>query len=302
MTEPLRIDVCICTFRRSSVVAAMESVSSQAELHGARLRVIIADNDDTPSARSEVLATAKRLGLDATYVHAPARNISVARNACLEASRAPLLAFLDDDEVADPVWLSQLVGTLDEQDADIVFGPVHAIYPANAPAWLKDHDFHSMDVVVLKDGVIRTGYTSNCLIRTEVIGQARFDLRLGQSGGEDTEFFFRLHQAGARLARASQAIVREPVAPSRQSLKWLLKRSFRAGQTHGRLLRASHGSRLNKLAGASLKLLYCAALAGLSVWSKVRFRRALIRGALHAGATAHLLGARDVAIYGESPS
>jgi hypothetical protein len=48
------------------------------------------------------------LSLDCLYVHAPARNISIARNACLDAADAPLIAFIDDDETAtgehDDLW------------------------------------------------------------------------------------------------------------------------------------------------------------------------------------------------------
>jgi glycosyltransferase involved in cell wall biosynthesis len=52
----------------------------------------------------------------------------VARNACLDAATAPLVAFIDDDQVASPEWLVALVGTLESSNADVVLGPVQAVY------------------------------------------------------------------------------------------------------------------------------------------------------------------------------
>ena len=65
--------------------------------------------------------------LDGVYLHAPARNISIARNACLEAASAPLVAFIDDDEIARPGWLAGLVADMDAPNADVVFGKVAAL-------------------------------------------------------------------------------------------------------------------------------------------------------------------------------
>jgi succinoglycan biosynthesis protein ExoM len=64
-----------------------------------------------------------------------ARNISVARNACLDAATAPLVAFIDDDEVASPEWLVALVGTWESSNADVVLGPVQALYGARLCGW-----------------------------------------------------------------------------------------------------------------------------------------------------------------------
>ena len=93
------VDVCVCTFRRPSVARLLASLASQDLPAATHLRVIVADNDDIPSARETVMRAFADLGLEGVYLHAPARNISIARNACLNAARATLVAFIDDDEV-----------------------------------------------------------------------------------------------------------------------------------------------------------------------------------------------------------
>lgn len=291
------IDICICTFRRPGLAQTLQSIAEQGEF---QVRVVVADNDETPSAEDLVRREAHRLNLRCHYLHAPARNISVARNACLDAAHAPLVAFLDDDEIAVRGWLSALVTRLNQGDADVVFGPVQAVYDPTAPAWLREGDFHSTRVVVLPDHSVQTGYAGNCLMRAEVIGDERFDLSLGVSGGEDTEFFFRLCRKGARLVEAPEAIAYEPVSKAREKFTWLLKRSFRSGQTHARILLSSGAKRLPSAVLTAAKFAYCVAAAAFFAWRPLLARRSLIRGALHAGATARLLGAQDVSIYGRA--
>lgn len=300
MSDAQTIDVCLCTFRRPSVALTLQSIARQKLGPGLRMRVIVADNDETDSARKRVEGEARALGLELIYRHAPARNISIARNACLEAADNPLCAFIDDDEIAPPHWLQALFDARSALQADVVFGPVKALYGPEAPRWMARADLHSFGPVVLAGGEVRTGYTSNCLMRREAIGQARFDPDLGQSGGEDTDFFYRLFKAGLRLGEAQAAVLEEPVAPHRARLAWLLERSFRSGQTHARLLRQDGSGRLSASLTAAVKALACAGLVLANLPRPGRAAAQLIRGALHVGVVASLLGAHDLKIYGRA--
>src|SRR5262245_65678342 len=63
----------------------------------------------------------------------PRPGISHARNAGVAASRGFYVAFLDDDEVASPLWLASLLAAMREYATDIVVGPVRPAYPAGVP-------------------------------------------------------------------------------------------------------------------------------------------------------------------------
>jgi GT2 family glycosyltransferase len=71
----------------------------------------------------------------AKYVrHARPAGINVARNAGVQASSAPLIAFLDDDVFAPPGWLAAIVaGAARHADADALGGPVRAVFEGPAP-------------------------------------------------------------------------------------------------------------------------------------------------------------------------
>ena len=50
----MRVDIVMCTFRRPQVVETIRSIGQQRGTEGLSLRLVVADNDDTDSARALV--------------------------------------------------------------------------------------------------------------------------------------------------------------------------------------------------------------------------------------------------------
>ncbi|MET3519760.1 glycosyltransferase [Mesorhizobium abyssinicae] len=297
------IDICVCTFRRPELADTLRSIAAMDRPAGFEIGVVVADNDDQPSAQPLVKALAQELKLPIRYRHAPARNISIARNACLDASVSDLVAFIDDDETASVRWLAELVATAEASGATAVLGPVRARYGSDAPAWMRKGDFHSTLPVWVR-GEIRTGYTCNVLLRTSEasLRGRRFSLARGQTGGEDTEFFDTMVRDGGRIAFAPDALVEEVVPHARAAFDWLRRRRFRFGQTHGHLI--GHGAsgirRVAQVGLASAKAAYCFAMAALTAISPVRRNRSVLRGIMHVGVVSGLVGVREIRQYGLS--
>lgn len=292
------IDVLLCTFRRPSLADAIASLAAQELPPGVTMGVIVADNDDAPSAEGLLREAAKGFPHPLAYLHAPARNISVARNACLDRALAPWVAFLDDDETAPPGWIAALWRAAQASGADAVFGPALAAYPTDAPAWISSRDYHS-NRPERRGGLVATGHTCNALLRwggTPWEG-LRFDLARGTSGGEDTAFFFAAARLGARYAEAPEAVVHEPVEPSRLTFGWLARRRFRMGQSYASSESGAAGrARLGAMAVG--KALACGGAAALMLPSKERRNFWLLRGALHAGVVAGCLSLPEPRAYG----
>lgn len=294
----MKIDVCICTFRRPFVIETLKSIEAAAVPEGAELRVIVIDNDDSPTAKERVSETGAKMARPVHYKHAPGANISIARNAGLDAADGDWVAFLDDDEVVEPDWLTALVARQKETNADAVFGHSRANYGSDAPAWIIKGDFHSQ-FAAPRGNEVETGHTCNALLRW---GDApwraeRFALERGRSGGEDTEFFFRLRQMGARYAIADDSIVSEDVPPARLTLGWLLRRRFRIGQSYAA---SAHGlpAKAKLLMLAAAKSAYSFLRAGLAFGAQDRRAFWLMRGTMHAGVCAGCLNLRQRALYG----
>ena len=290
MRPSVNIAVCICTYRRDSVVDAIRSVAAQGLPDGLGIRIVVADNDDLPSARERVLGAGSEVAV--TYVHAPARNISVARNACLAAAREDYIAFMDDDETAPPDWIANLWACIGRTEADAVFGPARAVYPAGTPDWIRQNDFLS-NLPQERSGVVETGHTCNVLMRRSDL---RFRVDLGRSGGEDTDYFFRLRRRGFRFAICETASVYEAADPRRLRLGWLIERRFAEGRHYGA---AAVQGPMRLLAGSMAKATYSTLRAlphlinppGLAFWG--------LRAVFHAGLCAGALwGASGRRAYG----
>jgi succinoglycan biosynthesis protein ExoM len=286
------VSICICTYRRPSVIAAIESVASQSVAGAPTPPIIVVDNDVVPSAKAAVDTFRERNNLDLTYIHAPAQNISVARNAGLDAVTTRWIAFIDDDERADPDWLASLYGA--RHGVAAVFGSSVAIYPEHTPAWIRMADYHS-NRVPDTPRPINTGYTSNALIDLDFLRsqRLRFDPALGRSGGEDSILFHAMFSAGGVLGYAPDAVVYEDVAPSRINLAWIGTHRFRAGQTYAMMFRRFDLAAYRRLRWrAPLKIGACAAMFTLTAIWPSRAMWWLVRGIFHCGTLSFALGAR----------
>ena len=292
------IDIAICTYQRAHLADTLRAVGSLAVDPSWDVRVLVADNDAAPTAQAVVESAV--LPFPLRYLHAPAQNISIARNACLETARGHYIAFLDDDEIPAQCWLAALIATATDAGADVVLGPVKARYSDGCAEWIRQGDFHS-SIPSFTNGRVVSGGTGNVLLRRAALGANRFRPALGRSGGEDTAFFKELETIGARFAIANDAVVHEAVPPARETLRWLLNRRFRYGETHGMLLRESaqgYAGRLRHVLPAIAKTLFCAAMMALHLPARHRAHSWGLRGALHAGVAARLLRPVKEAAHG----
>ena len=291
--RPIEVAVCICTLRRpSSLLVAMESVVQQELPSGVQFKMIVVDNDRTPTAQFVVDAVRARADFPVEYRHCPGENISIARNAALDAATESWLAFLDDDERASPRWIADLVAA--RAHAQAVFGPCEAVYREDAPAWMRRGDFHS-NRIAAPHAAIETGYTSNVLIDMSFVRRhgLRFDVSLGRSGGEDTIFFHAMRRLGAVLAYAPGAAVYEEVATARTNAGWITRRKYRAGQTYALMLRRFSPRRyaLSKWT-SPLKIAACAIASAACAFDQTKARWWMMRGVFHVGVLSFALGAR----------
>jgi len=294
------ISICICTYRRPSVITAIESVASQSLANAPMPPIIVIDNDIVPSAKAAVDAYREKYHLNLLYRHAPAQNISVARNAALDAVTTRWLAFIDDDERAAAGWLAALYKA--RHGAAAVFGNCVALYPAGTPSWIRAGDYHSSRVPD-DQRPINTGYTSNALIDNDFLRRhkLRFDLALGRTGGEDSILFHAMFRAGGVLAYARDAVVYEDVVPSRINLSWIAKHRFRAGQSYAMMFRQFDFTAYRRMAwSAPLKVFTCAVMFALTAVRPSLAMWWLVRGLFHLGILTIALGATVYQEYAPS--
>ena len=254
------VAVCILTYRRPQGLAdAVASVARQRLPEATQLSVIVVDNN--PAATAE--ATLARAGIprpaNLIVVHEPTPGVAAARNRALDAAAehgADDVAFLDDDDVAEPDWLAALLATRTRFGADVVAGPALPAFTHTPPAWVtRGGYFTPRD---RPEGTPLDGAaTHNVLIARDVLRrtEVRFDTRLHTAGGEDTVFFAELHAHGARMVWSAHARVHETIPPHRTTARWLWRRWLTYGRSE--LLRrekvGAHGARRGRFAWTGLR-------------------------------------------------
>ncbi len=88
-----RVDICVCTYRRPYLEETLRSLAALELPAWLTARVVVADNDTQPSARALVETVSAALPFEVRYVHCPASNISLARNASSSTRSAWYSAF-----------------------------------------------------------------------------------------------------------------------------------------------------------------------------------------------------------------
>ena len=182
MTSP-ELSVCICTFRRNHVYNTISSIIEQHPID-CTYEIVVADDDPEGFAADIVKSISKNTNVPVRYIRSGSKNVSAARNACLEAARGLWIVFIDDDETAEPGWLNAILDVRNRFEADIVKGFVRAAYPLGAAKAVVKWDPYTRDYGA--DGEIAQELaTGNVLFRRTLLerSKVRFDLRRGATGG-----------------------------------------------------------------------------------------------------------------------
>ncbi|MBX3190057.1 MAG: glycosyltransferase [Labilithrix sp.] len=231
--------IIILTYRRPEDLAiALESTGAQRL--GDPFEVIVVDNSPEGSAQTQVERFAATASHRVIYVSEKTPGISSARNAGLGVARGELIAFLDDDQVADPEWLERMIAAQRANDAEAVFGWVEPYTKVEAPPYAEiffdplSRRFEIPSGRVPPKLIAKLG-TNNSLFRASALdGKKTFDPTLNLTGGEDSAVIKKIAERGGTLVWCKEGRVREHVPPDRLRLGFLLERRFSSGQLRSR--------------------------------------------------------------------
>lgn len=232
-SSPPRVAVCIPTCRRPGSLANTLRTLSAQQLRkhpDLSVRVCVSDNDPRGSAEETVTAARNTLPWPIAYEVEPRVGISHNRNRLVRMSNdADFIAFIDDDQEAEPQWLDELVDAQQQTGGDAIIGglgmafevapPRHLVFAYRRPEPRED-------LMRVPAKIFRTG---NLLLRRSLLSEDPFDPSFGLTGGEDQFLARQLHRQGARFHWAGAARVHEVYPSSRVNLGWLLRRMYRTG-------------------------------------------------------------------------
>jgi glycosyltransferase involved in cell wall biosynthesis len=249
MMDAPKISVLVCTYNRSKTLGvAIESIAVQSLPQSIKWEIAVVDNNSTDQTRQVVQDLQRRYPDLIRYVFEPKQGISNARNAGIAEAKGEILAFLDDDESADPDWLQSLTANLHTGEWAGAGGRVLPPADFSPPQWLLTKRSIASGPLAtfdlgLEPGVLREpAFGANMAFRKEVferLGGFRTDLgRSGQSmiSNEDTEFGRRVLAGGFRLRYEPGAVTYHPVEENRLKKQYFLDWWFNKGRSDVREL------------------------------------------------------------------
>lgn len=304
----ISVSICTATYRRPALLRELLESLATHDFTGLDVELVVADNDREGTGLAVVEELRERLPFPVVTRLVERPNISLVRNALVEAAGGELVLFIDDDETPVPGWARAHVAALERYGADAVIGPVLPRYGDDIPAWVREGGFFEpRDHVSGEVLPPHRTYSGNTLVRASLLRDipGPFDVEFGLTGSEDTLMFWDLTERGGKVVWCEDAAIRESVPADRATEPWLVRRAYSGGQNFVRLeTHRLHGAdRLRRAAvlaaSALVRLVVAAALtAVLTVLarlrpslraSRVRWRQVL---AAQRGKLTGLLGAR----------
>src|SRR6202022_4391827 len=109
----MNITVILCTYNRAhSLSKALESAANLAVPSSIAWEVLVVDNNSNDETPKIVEQFSSRYPTLFRYLFQPPPGKSHALNSGIQAACGNILAFMDDDVIVDPSWLSNLTTVL----------------------------------------------------------------------------------------------------------------------------------------------------------------------------------------------
>jgi glycosyltransferase involved in cell wall biosynthesis len=189
---------------------------------------------DSASEDSRVQAIAQRYG--ARYLREPRPGLSRARNRGATGCQTDIVAYLDDDSIPEPDWLSNLAPEFEdprvmavvgrtvpltlETEAERLYASING-YEASRPRLVVERDTPQWFEMANWGGIGDGGNMAFRRLAFEV--WPGFDERLGRGaplfGGEEHNAFFCLLDRGYRVVYTPQALVQHPYPRTLEELR-----------------------------------------------------------------------------------
>ncbi|WP_436344702.1 glucosyl-dolichyl phosphate glucuronosyltransferase [Natronorubrum sp. FCH18a] len=234
------VSVVLCTYSLDTYDDFREAATSVLEQTYGEVELVVVV-DGVEAVYERVLEDFG--GRDDVVVHCNDENrgLLASRNRGVELASGDVVAFLDDDAVADEAWLESLVDAYDEENAIAAGGKMTPRWVAGEPDFLPEEFYWLVGVThrgfADGEGEVRNTFGSNISFRRDVFQTlGGFDTNIGGRKGDrnlqggETELCARMQREyGRGVWYVPDAAVEHKVFEYRTDPTWLLERAFWQG-------------------------------------------------------------------------
>jgi glycosyltransferase involved in cell wall biosynthesis len=196
------ISIVVCTFNRADMLrGALASLFNLATDGAFTYEIVVIDNASTDATPAAIAAAAAESPAPLRGVFEPQKGVVAARNRGIREARGKWIAFFDDDQIADELWLAELYRGAMEKRCRVVGGAVRLLMRSDI-----ERDLHRTVRMLLgeafpapqptKYGGRLTPGCGNLMIERSVFDEVgAFQVAI-DGRGEDTDLFERIERAG----------------------------------------------------------------------------------------------------------
>jgi cellulose synthase/poly-beta-1,6-N-acetylglucosamine synthase-like glycosyltransferase len=279
------VSIVVPTLGRPSLATLLDALTPADGVLTMPVELILVDDRADPSG--PLVTVPPGLAPITTVVPGRCAGPAAARNAGWQAATYPWIAFLDDDVVPSPDWLSALEADL---DVDATVAGVQGVVDVPLPSDRAPTDWERVTRGLAGGKWI----TADMAYRREALAAVGgFDERFPRAFREDADLAFRVRSAGGALTVGHRQVIH----PVRPESGWVSLRT-QAGNADDALLRRLYGPRWRSLLEVPpgrrrrhALVTACAATALVAVLTDRR-RLAAIAGAAWLAGTAEFAWAR----------
>jgi glycosyltransferase involved in cell wall biosynthesis len=225
------ISVVVVTYNRDGMLRnALKTLVNQITENKFSFDILVIDDGSTDNTSQVVQSFAKNSARSVRYIYKENGGEGDARNKGVAEARGRWIAFFDDDQLAEPGWLTELYRVAQETRADCVDGPVLLMLPDPSPLQLgrKSRRVLAEKIFVHSNRQHSGKYvgTGNVLIRKSIFEKVGlFDITFRQ--GVDEDFFRRVQKGDFKFWYSPHALVYHVIPSSRLQLPYLRETCLR---------------------------------------------------------------------------
>jgi GT2 family glycosyltransferase len=235
-----RISVIISTFstkRYNDLIDLFQGLSAQT-YKNIEVIVIIDENVELYERLSQYIKSNNLTNIS-VVLNQKNYGLSYSRNLGVRMASGSIVAYIDDDALPFPEWAEQIKKTFEDMSVGAVTGDVLPLWEEPSMSWFPKEIrwLVSCSYIMTPDqhSEVERGFGVNMAFRKELFQEIGvFDTNLGISGnrwigGEDTDMFLRISEAGKKVIFNPQIRVLHKVPKTRISITNISKRAFNGG-------------------------------------------------------------------------
>ncbi len=246
MSDSVLVSVVVCTHNRAAFLQKCLDSLLRQENH-APFEVIVVDNNSADRTAQTVEATRRETSIPFQYIFLQEIGLSRARNAGIDAARGDLIAFIDDDAMADVHWIQEIEkGFALYPHAVAQGGAVTGDYEIPKPAWLGADLLLAVSVGEMGDRMrLMNGREvplgCNMAFRRQAFQRhGEFLANLGRTGAsllaaEEVEFCIRLYKQNESIVYNPKMQIKHWVPKERLTQTYIRQRMYWNGRSIARI-------------------------------------------------------------------